>query len=105
MDVRRTEEFAYETNCPQITQNDADEMLNVVICVNLRDLRASPFDFQLRYLDIRKCAHRLQTLTVCIAERRRTEWHPLAATSPSLVGEGGRFLSVTFDVECKRAAN
>jgi len=28
-------------NCPQITQIHADERLDVAICVNLRDLRAS----------------------------------------------------------------
>jgi len=59
-DVRRTEEIAHEEtnangghgsntidtpisvpNCPQITQIHADERLDVAICVNLRDLRAS----------------------------------------------------------------
>jgi len=59
-DVRRTEEVAHEAtkangghgsntietpipvpNCPQITQIHADERLDVAICVNLRDLRAS----------------------------------------------------------------
>jgi len=86
-DVRRTEEFAYEATQserrPRIKHNGntdfrselpaehADEMLDVVICVNLRDLRASPFDFGLRNSDFQKCAHRAQTFAVFSAKGRR----------------------------------